>query len=243
MVCGLCGLHFVGQANPRPNGIPTPYYSCGGKIASRSPIHVKCQSKFIRAPALEDYIWAEIDDYLRNPGPVLAQLAKEMQSSQTEARGLEQERVSETVALSHKEDEKQRILDLYRHRYINETDLTRQLEKIAEEEAQLKARLAILDTTLQGQEAIQARLEDARDLLETLRQNLKDEFTWDEKRALVEILVLQIRVDTIGEGRAKRANITVDYAFGSSRLRRAQNHTDIHADSCATLSRPVQLPT
>jgi uncharacterized membrane-anchored protein YhcB (DUF1043 family) len=81
-------------------------------------------------------------------------------------------------------------------------DLTRQFETIAQEEAALKARLAVLDTTLQGQEAIQTRLEDARDVLETLRQNLKDEFTWEEKRALVETLVLEIRVDTVGEGRA-----------------------------------------
>ena len=225
MVCGLCGFHFYGQANPRPNGTADPYYSCGGKIVSRSPIHVKCQSKYIRAQALEERIWADIVDYLKHPGAILRKLAREMRQHQSEARGLEQERVAQRVALARKEDEKQQILDLYRHRHITTADVTRQFAKIAEEEAQLKARLAVLDTTLQGQEAIQTRLEDARDLLETLRQNLKPEYTWEEKRELVEILVLKIRVDTVGEGRAKRAQITVDYAFASARLRRAENHT------------------
>jgi len=242
MVCSLCGLRFYGQANPRPNGTPDPYYSCGGKMAARRPLDHKCQSKYIRAQALEEYIWAEIVDFLKHPGAILAQLAQDMRSRQIQATELEQERIAEAVALSHKEVEKQQILDLYRRGHINMTDLTRQFDTIAQEEAALKARLAVLDTTLQGQEAIQTRLEDARDLLETLRKNLKEEFTWEEKRALVETLVLEIRVDTVGEGRAKQAKITVEYAFGSQRLRCAENHTNIRADSCATLSLPVQLP-
>jgi site-specific DNA recombinase len=227
MVCELCRLRFYGQAHPRPNGTPDPYYSCGGKMAARRPLDHKCQSKYIRAQALEEHIWAEIVDFLQNPGGILAQLAQDMQSRQSQAQVLEHERIAEAVALSHKEVEKQQILDLYRHGHINMNDLTRQFETIAAEEAKLKARLAVLDTTLQGQAAIQTRLEDARDVLETLRQNLKDEFTWEEKRALVETLVLEIRVDTVGEGRAKQAKITVEYAFGSKRLRCAKNHTNM----------------
>ena len=98
------------------------------------------------------------------------------------------------------------MLDLYRRGRITGADLERQLEKIAAEAAELKGRLSTLETTLQGQEAIATRLLEARHLLETLRTRLKQDFTWEEKRDLVEKLVLGIRVDSPGQ-------IIVTYAF------------------------------
>ena len=54
-----------------------------------------------------------------------------------------------------------------------------------------------------------ARLTTAQEPLHTLRQRVKEEFTW-EKYELAELLVSEVRVDTIGEGRSKRAEITVN---------------------------------
>ena len=141
-----------------------------------------------------------------------------MHSRQEQARDLGQERTAQAVALSHKEEEKERVLDLYRRGRITIADLERQLEKIAQEEADLKARLTSLDTTLRGQAAIATRLQEAQDVLQTLRQRLKEEFTWEEKREIVEALVLEVRVETIGEGKEKTSQITVTYAFDGGML-------------------------
>jgi site-specific DNA recombinase len=216
ITCGVCGLRFCGTQTRRSGGKDDVYYICGGKIPSRGRIQGRCPSKMVRAIELEETVWRDILSFLHDPGPILAQLAQHLHSRQTQSRSLEQERTAQAVALSHKEDEKERILDLYRRGRITIADLERQLEKISQEEAALKARLTSLETTLRGQEAIASRLMEARDLLHNLRQRLKEEFTWEDKRELIESLVLEIRVDTIGEGKEKAQTITVTYAFDSS---------------------------
>ena len=182
----------------------------------------------VRAAELEEAIWKDILEFLQNPGPILAQLAEHLNSRQTQTRDLEQERVAQTLALSRKVEEKDRVLDLYRRGRITIADLERQLEKIATEEAGLKVRLISLETTLQGQEAIARRLMEAQELLHTLRQRLKEEFTWEEKREIVEALVLNIQVDTISEEESKTPQLTVTYAFdGRAGSRCVANHTDM----------------
>ena len=108
--------------------------------------------------------------------------------------------------LSHKENEREQILTLYRRGRITSDDLERQLDAIASEAAELRARLATLETTLQGQEAIAVRLQGAQDLLASLRGRLKQDFTDVEKRELIELLVLGIRVDAPDK-------ITATYVF------------------------------
>jgi site-specific DNA recombinase len=213
--CGLCGLSFHGTLANRPNGRRDVYYICNGKIPFRGRLQGLCPSKAIQAEILEETIWKDILAFLHDPGPILAQLAAHLHSRQGQARDLEQERMAQAVALSHKEEEKERVLDLYRRGRITITDLERQLEKIAQEEADLKARLTSLETTLRGQVAIATRLKEAQDVLQTLRQRLKEEFTWEEKREIVEALVLEVRADTVGEGKEKTSKITVTYAFDS----------------------------
>jgi site-specific DNA recombinase len=224
--CGVCGLNYSGTATSRPNGKQDAYYACNGKNPSRGRIQGRCSSKVIRGQELEEAIWRDILAFLHDPGPILSQLTTHLNSRQAQARNLEQERMAQSRALSHKEEEKERILDLYRRGRITIADLERQLEKIAQEEAELKARLASLETTLRGQEVIALRLMEAQDLLQTLRQRLKEEFTWEEQREIIEALVLEIRVDTMGEGKEQAPQITVTYAFdGSGSNGRAAIHT------------------
>src|SRR5712691_10099493 len=207
--CGRCGLNFHGTYARRPSGKCDGYYVCNGKSPFRGRLQGLCPSKTIQAQVLEETIWQDILTFLHDPGPILAQLAEHLHSRQGQARDLEQERTAQAVALSHKEEEKERVLDLYRRGRITIADLERQLEKIAQEEADLKARLTSLETTLRGQAAIATRLKEAQDVLQTLRQRLKEEFTWEEKREIVEALVLEVRVETIGEGKEKTSQITV----------------------------------
>ena len=61
-----------------------------------------------------------------------------------------------------------------------------------------------------------ARLSEASELLNSLRQTLKDEFTWQEKRELVELLVREVVVDTVGDDSARTSEISVTYMFDGS---------------------------
>jgi len=227
--CGICGLNYSGTGTTRLSSKgEIYYYMCNGKNPARGRIQGRCPSKFVRGQALEEAVWRDILGFLHDPGSILSQLATHLNNRQAQTRTLEQERVAQSLALSHKEEEKERILDLYRRGRITVADLERQLGKIAQEEAELKARLASLETTLRGQEAIALRLMEAKDLLHTLRQRLKEEFTWEEKREIIEALVLEIRVDTIQGSERKAPQITVTYAFdGSTGNKCTAFHTDM----------------
>ena len=61
-------------------------------------------------------------------------------------------------------------------------DLNSQLDIIAGEEATLRDRLVQLESQETNQELATARLSEATDLLGSLRDRLKDEFTWQERR-------------------------------------------------------------
>lgn len=209
ITCRVCGLALGGKQSARPSGAVHAYDVCGGTLPSRSRVHGKCPSKLVPAQQLEETIWRDILASLHDPGPILTQLAEHLQSRQAQTQDLEQERLAQALALSHKEAEKERMLDLSRRGRITVADLERQLEQIAAEAAELKGRLSTLETTLQGQAVIATRRLEARDLLATLRVRLKEEFTWDEQRELVEALVFGIRVDS-------PLQIPVTYAFSSS---------------------------
>ena len=82
-----------------------------------------------------------------------------------------------------------------------------------------------------------ARLTEATDLLASLRDRLKDEFNWDEKRELVELLVAGVVVDTVGEGSNKRSEIQVTYAFDGSEATRR----DIRGELNYNVSRTIEF--
>lgn len=228
ITCDLCKMTMAGHGIGRKSGRVHHYYVCGGKNPHRSRIMGKCPSKHIRAQPLEEAVWQEIHGFVSDPGPVLEQLAAQLQSQQLQTHDLEQERLTTALSLSHKDSEKEQILTLYRRGRITEHDLERQLTAIADEAAALKARLVTVETRIQGKEAIATRLLGARQLLDTLRTRLKDTFTWEEKRELVENLVLGIQVDAAGE-------CVATYAFDGNAAKR----TVCGGVTSVTLSRPV----
>ena len=60
------------------------------------------------------------------------------------------------------------------------------------------------------------RLAEASGLLESLGKSLKGDFTWQEKRELVELLVGEVTVNTVGEASARRIETTVTYMLYGS---------------------------
>ena len=147
------------------------------------------------------------------PGPILNKLAENLKNRESESEGSDAEQAALVISANHKERERDAILDLYRKGRIKVADLERQLIKIDQEEAELKARLNFLDKERNSREIKSSHLSDARQLLHTIRKRIKAEFSWEEKREIVELLVREVKVDSVGEARGKEARSTVTYAF------------------------------
>ena len=214
--CSICGLNYQGTNIYKANGRHEAYLKCNGKIPFRGRLTGRCPSKIVPAEALEDAIWDDIEGFLSDPGPILERLAISLRESQDHTDATMPERDVVAAALARKRDEKDSMLDLYRRERIALPDLERQLEKIADEENQLADRLTQMDAGIDSQSAAVSQLTEARELLEALQHRMAQGFTWEQKREMVELLVNDVRVETVADGKAKKADITVTYAFDGS---------------------------
>ena len=79
------------------------------------------------------------------------------------------------------------MLAVYRRGRITLEEFDRQLDAIAAEEADARARLTKLDTTLQGQQAVATRIVEAAELLRQLRAKSRGPWTWEKQRELDEL--------------------------------------------------------
>jgi site-specific DNA recombinase len=213
IVCGHCHMRFSGRQEIRPNGRVAAYYVCGGKHTARGRMLGRCPSSFIPAEELEERIWQTLEDYIKNPGPILAQLAESMQGRAQQVADLDTEHRALALALSRIDAQKESILDLYRRRLITTPDLERQLVKIAVEEAEITAQQATLETTRKGQVEIASQLSEARELLLEWCESLDEHPSWDKRRAAVEGLVRSIEVTSAADPTQKTPVIIVTYAF------------------------------
>lgn len=84
--CGLCGLTYSGSAWSSPAGkeqraAQKRYYICNGKNNARGIYGLKgekCPSRTLNADLVEATIWQDIEEFRRNPDPVLEELTDRM---------------------------------------------------------------------------------------------------------------------------------------------------------------------
>jgi site-specific DNA recombinase len=214
--CGLCNLTYVGMINNRrANNEGTMHYRCNGKQNGRGIYAEKgqrCPSKDIRGEGLEELIWADVEGFLRNPGPVLDQLQKRLRGdvAQPVAR-LDHSQLQ--ASLNAKSDERARVLALFRRGRISDRELDGQLDEIATEEATLQRALTELDGYAQTAAQTSEFLNGAGALLTQLQRRLDQGVSWELKRELIEILVGQIRVEGAHKSDKERPVVRVTYRF------------------------------
>ncbi len=220
MKCGLCGLTYIGTGYTSSQGKIKAYYCCNGKHGARGIYGEngqRCPSTAISCD-IEDAIWQDIEGFLRNPGDVLKQL-EERQGDQAEVGARLQADITKLQkALATKASERERVVTAYRRGFIEEADLSRQLEQLQREEKLIEGQLHTLSDQAESVEAARSHIRGAEELLCELHQRLDTSLDWETKRQLIERLVAWIRVDTT-EGTCKngkpkkQAVVTVRYVF------------------------------
>src|ERR1051326_6447339 len=216
MKCGLCNLTYVGMVNGgKPNKDGYVYYRCDGKQNGRG-IYGKhgqrCPSKDIRGDGLEELIWSDVEGFLRNPGPVLEQLHGQLVGASSHPT-TKLDRAHLEASLKVKGDERARVVALFRRSRISEAELDSQLDEIAAEEESLRRSLAELDGDAQAAARTDDYLSSAGALHAELRARLDEDVSWELKRAMIEILVGQIRVECAHKESKERPVVRITYRF------------------------------
>jgi site-specific DNA recombinase len=179
--CGTCGLTYSGTCERCGGGKVRTYYRCNGRAQARGIYGAhgqKCPSKAITGE-IEDIVWADIEEFGRNPGPILDRLAAKLAQStgdvdQFRARVSERER-----DLAAKANERDAVIRLFRQGRIDATALDRQLDDIEREETTLRAEIDRLAASARAVEDAQTRLATARDLLAELNRRFDGPITWE----------------------------------------------------------------
>src|SRR5690606_17060583 len=129
--CGVCGLTYVGTVYNGGKQGKRAYYVCTGKNNQRGLYGEKgqrCPSKAVSAH-IEELIWSDVEEFLRNPGQVLETLEKQSAQQVEPKRDLGQQRALLSKHLESKNREKQTVITLFRKQSISEAELHNQLEE------------------------------------------------------------------------------------------------------------------
>lgn len=219
--CGTCGMsyHGAGYTNGK-RGIKR-WYRCGGKTAYRGPLKGKCNSRNVGADWLEELVWNDCVNFIQNPGEAIKQLSDSMNQRKSRLDELEKEMELLRRAIDEKDNERQRVLTLFRKDLITATEVEKQLDDIATEKSKLQDRLTELEKQSQREATLDKQFRTAEQLLLNLQEKLKGKLSFEEKRQIVKTLVDEILVVTEYTEGSKRANVHIKYSFSQAVL-----HTD-----------------
>jgi hypothetical protein len=172
----------------------------------------------VSAAWLEETVWADCRNFIRNPGMALDEARRQLQARTAHVAQMGVERERTLRALGEKATERERVLMLFRRGRASLQDAESQLDDIAKEEAELRQQLTAMDAQKTLAEAYETHLMDASLLLHRLQDRVA---TTDQtsdlatKRQVIELLVHRIRIDTQDQG---QWTATITYAFTSHRV-------------------------
>jgi hypothetical protein len=173
----------------------------------------RCPSKAVRGDYLETQVWAELEQFLRNPSPVLRRLQAKLETgAKGKKKNVERLRRLEGMR-ARRAVERTRVIGLYRRGRISETMLDEQMAVIAREEAALQLQIDELRSKITSPDSVRSAISSAETMLAKLRERLDGVVSWECKRELVEVLVAGVRVDTFEQGGVRKNKVTVTYRF------------------------------
>ena len=219
MKCNLCNLTYIGVANTRPSGKREFYYRCNGTQGARGLYGKhgeRCPSKGIQGAELEQMVWADVQEFLRQPSVVIEQLRARMRSDSNDSKKDRDRLIRLRGLLEGKAGERDKVVGLYRKGMLNDAELARQLDEIDKESAGLASQIEELELKQGGVDTNAAAVENAETLLTRLRDRLDQPMTYERKRQLVGLLVGGIRIDTIRTDEKRENVVTVTYRFPSA---------------------------
>jgi chromosome segregation ATPase len=158
-------------------------------------------------------VWADIQDFARNPGKVLEKLRAQADAQMRSVAPVEVEQAINRAKIEEKQAERGRVIAAIRRGSISDDEADRELADLQRDIDILEARSEALSDRVGRAHELQDKLASADAVLRKLAAAVEGA-TDKTKRELIDFLVVGIRMDTvIEEGGKKRAVPTVTYAF------------------------------
>jgi site-specific DNA recombinase len=205
--CGLCNQAYVGGT--RGSNRDIRLYRCRGQVGAVTEAmaaHGRCQAVVVDANRLEAAVWGEVRAFIEHPGPYIEQAQRELRARMSDASQNETRRQALARELAGKEQERERVLSLFRRGRITSAEAERELDAVATESAQLREMLDAMRVRAEMAAASEGYLADVGAALAQMQGNLDQiERTddWRARRELISLLAPSITVETQFLGLAK----------------------------------------
>lgn len=173
--CESCGSKMIGECSKGKHELL--YYVCNN--SRRKHLDKICPIRSVKAPDVEQAIWSEVVSLLNDP-----KLLKKAILDSKSATINDENRESLQDLLSEKENEQERILDLYQYGKLEKKKLDERIEKLSVEIEHIKKTLETIKET----NKVDNRLLTLNELRLTLEADIKT-FDFEQKRKILEILL------------------------------------------------------
>lgn len=207
--CGNCGRAMVGSSAQGQKG--RSYYRCTGVLSNGSGR--KCGAKMIRADELENAVWEDIRNFVKNPGSIMGLLEAGLSANKGgHEPGRDEMQLLESM-ITDKQDLREKIFSLYARGVVTDQEAEKELKVLADDIETLTARKEFLFSRRDMARETMPEVIDAQVLLENLSCWM-DSMTGGERAELIRGLVKRIEVAAVkdGEGVCK-SQVVVRYRF------------------------------
>jgi site-specific DNA recombinase len=215
VTCETCGCSCAGRANT-VRSKKYPYYRCNEAYALRFHRAPRGHAPYVNALWLEQTVWADVRQFLENPGEVLERVREQLSSDDASSNELEARHADLTRRLAAKSAQKDRYVHAYAQDLISEEELAEYVTDLKNQINNLKLLIGAADDELESQrehvrvvETIEAWLLTLRERIHEVESDTPEAFA--KRRELVKLLV-----ERIGAGRNEdgRTSVRITYRFG-----------------------------
>lgn len=190
--CVRCGRAFWGAPGIKPrNGkrYEYPFYQCSGRLKKVTP--VKCNNRQYNAKKIEELVWVQIEEVLRNPELILAELERREQEQESSMWQRDLERLISQLA--NKKKQKDRVWTAFRITGDEDT-FRRDIALLDREFQQAEAEIARLEERIESNKQFTLNTDNLKQACEVVANNLKT-INFEEKRLILQALQVRVSID------------------------------------------------
>ena len=191
--CGVCGLACLGRCLQSQHR----YYCCRGKLSAlQSHRETKCRSRFIPAEPIESLVWEDLCHLLTHPEAISYALER-AHGGHWLPQDLQARREVLQRGQTHVQQQIERLTEAYLSEVVGLEEYRRRRHDLEQKAQSLGAQRQQLEAQVDRQSEI-ARLSLSIDEFCRRVQEGLEQATWEQKRQLIEGLVVRVIV-TDGE--------------------------------------------
>ncbi|HBX23970.1 MAG TPA: hypothetical protein DEF34_10125 [Desulfotomaculum sp.] len=249
--CGHCGGAYVGSSGHSKQG--RVYYRCSRAVNNGAG--KRCDAKLIRADQIENAVWSDIVEHIKNPGQIEDAIKQRMAAAGQQMVPATDELDNIEKHIQDKKASRARIISMCARGVINDQEAEAELKELAGDLNTLDKRRQTLFEQQSNYRLLQNQGVEVASMIEQIKDQIED-VDDETKRIVVQLLVDRITIYTFedpDDGNRRKSRAKVGYRFfspalyGSNNLRRCSSAMKSFFGTCSVCprretSRPGDLP-